>query len=56
MWLDADGSMTVKAMEKLLIKFYENNKNAVVGSRFAEGGYKGVKNVKEQSIFTSKKC
>jgi len=54
MWLDADGSMTVKAMEKLLIKFYENNKNAVVGSRFAEGGgYKGVKNVKEQSIFTS---
>jgi len=54
MWLDADGSMTVKAMEKLILKFYENNTNAVVGSRFAEGGgYKGVKNVKEQSIFTS---
>ncbi len=58
MWLDADGSMTVKAMKKLLIAYFDNPQNdkkkVIVGSRFIEGGgYKGVKDVKNQSLFTS---
>ncbi len=58
MWLDADGSMTVVAMEKLLKKYFlhkdEGNEKVIVGSRFIEGGgYKGVRDVKNQSIFSS---
>ncbi len=58
MWLDADGSMTVKAMKKLVISYFTNIKNeekkVIVGSRFIEGGgYKGVKDVKNQSLFKS---
>ncbi len=56
MWLDADGSMTVVAMEKLLNKYfsYKNKEKVIIGSRFIEGGgYKGVKDVKNQSIISS---
>ncbi len=58
MWLDADGSMTVKAMKKLIISYFENlqndEKKVIIGSRFVEGGgYKGVKDVKNQSLLTS---
>ena len=56
MWLDADGSMPVVAMEKLLKKYfsYANREKAIIGSRFIEGGgYKGVKDVKNQSIISS---
>lgn len=58
MWLDADGSMTVKAMKKLLTIYFQNKnegeEKVIVGSRFIEGGgYKGVKDVKNQSIFKS---
>ena len=58
MWLDADGSMTVVAMEKLLKQYFsykdEENEKVIIGSRFIEGGgYKGVRDVKNQSIFSS---
>lgn len=58
MWLDADGSMTPLAMGKLLTTYFEHiyseNEKVIIGSRFIEGGgYKGVKDVKNQSILSS---
>ncbi len=58
MWLDADGSMTVKAIKKIVDAYFNNidsdQYRVVIGSRFAEGGgYKGVKDVKKQSIISS---
>jgi glycosyltransferase involved in cell wall biosynthesis len=58
MWLDADGSMTPLAVGKLLRTYfdYKNtlNEKVIIGSRFIEGGgYKGVKDVKNQSIISS---
>lgn len=58
MWLDADGSMTVRAIKQLVDVYFKNiDKNhyrVVIGSRFADGGgYKGVKDVKNQSIISS---
>ncbi len=58
MWLDADGSMTPLAMGKLLRTYfdYKNtlNEKVIIGSRFIDGGgYKGVKDVKNQSILSS---
>lgn len=56
MWLDADGSMNALAIERLLNVFFskENSNLAIVGSRFSEGGgYKGVRDVKNQSFFSA---
>ncbi|MEL0036730.1 MAG: acyl-CoA dehydrogenase family protein, partial [Gammaproteobacteria bacterium] len=58
MWLDADVSMTPLAMGKLLRTYfdYKNtlNEKVIIGSRFIDGGgYKGVKDVKNQSILSS---
>ena len=58
MWLDADGSMTPIAMDRLLRTYFEHynsgDEKVIIGSRFAEGGgYKGVKDVKNQSILSS---
>tara|TARA_B110000444_G_C18837382_1_gene596806 strand:+ start:680 stop:1522 length:843 start_codon:yes stop_codon:yes gene_type:complete len=58
MWLDADGSMTPLAMGKLLTTYFEHkyseNEKVIIGSRFIEGGgYKGVRDVKNQSILSS---
>tara|TARA_Y100001970_G_C14078784_1_gene773517 strand:- start:200 stop:994 length:795 start_codon:yes stop_codon:yes gene_type:complete len=56
MWLDADGSMNALAIERLLNVFFskENLNLAIVGSRFSEGGgYKGVRDVKNQSFFSA---
>ena len=58
MWLDADGSMTPLAMGRLLRTYFEHynsgDQKVIIGSRFVEGGgYKGVKDVKNQSIFSS---
>ena len=36
MWLDADGSMTPDAVEKLIVKLNEDNEKIIVGSRFVE--------------------
>ena len=50
MWLDADGSMHTDAA-KLLIEKYFLKKNIIIGSRFKDGGgYKGVKNLNDQSL------
>ena len=58
MWLDADGSMTPLAMGKLLRTYFKyinlGDEKIIIGSRFIEGGgYKGVKDVKNQSILSS---
>lgn len=58
MWLDADGSMTPLAMGKLITTYFKQIKigdeKVIIGSRFVEGGgYKGVKDVKNQSILSS---
>lgn len=58
MWLDADGSMNELAMKKLLIPYFNYldsaNEKVIIGSRFIEGGgYKGVKDVKTQSLLSS---
>ena len=57
-WLDADGSMTPLAMGKLLRTYFKyinlGDEKIIIGSRFIEGGgYKGVKDVKNQSILSS---
>ena len=50
MWLDADGSMHTEAA-KLLIEKYFLTGSVIIGSRFKDGGgYKGVKNLNDQSI------
>ncbi len=52
MWMDADGSMTPEAVEKIILKYKENDENVVVGSRFVSGGgYKGVKDIGGYSFF-----
>ncbi len=43
LWMDADGSMTADAVEKIILKYRNNLDLVVVGSRFVSGGgYKGV--------------
>lgn len=51
MWLDADGSMHVDAVRSLIIKYFEMKK-IIIGSRFVTGGgYKGVKDLNNESFF-----
>ena len=53
MWLDADGSMNA-LIERLLNVFLVVPNLVIVGSRFSEGGgYKGVRDVKNQSFFSA---
>jgi glycosyltransferase involved in cell wall biosynthesis len=52
MWLDADGSMNISAIESLLDKFSENIDSVIIGSRFVQnGGYKGIEKSGETSFF-----
>tara|TARA_A100001011_G_scaffold42455_1_gene40083 strand:+ start:3632 stop:4438 length:807 start_codon:yes stop_codon:yes gene_type:complete len=54
MWLDADGSMTPKAMVKLMKTLIEFPESVVIGSRFVKGGgYKGVKDIRRDSIISA---
>ena len=56
MWLDADGSMTPKAIKKLVLELNEDREKVIVGSRFTkDGGYKGVKDIGTKSLFTAMK-
>jgi len=42
-WMDADGSMPVKVISKLWDKYRDSSVDAVIGSRYVEGGgYKGI--------------
>ena len=51
MWLDADGSMPVVALEKLVNKFFIDERKVIVGSRFIQGGgYKGVSDLNTSFI------
>ena len=51
MWLDADGSMTSEAINKLILTQELNPDSVVVGSRFVEGGgYKGIEVVGRTSF------
>lgn len=52
LWMDADGSMTPEAFQKILNTSSKNPNSIVIGSRFAKGGgYKGVKDIGKKSIF-----
>jgi len=54
MWLDADGSMPAKTVSKLINKQKENLNSVIIGSRFvAGGGYKGIQDIGNDSIFTA---
>lgn len=54
MWLDADNSMNAKSVKKLIEQINEKKDSVVIGSRFTEGGgYKGVKDLSETSIFSA---
>lgn len=56
MWLDADGSMDVESINKLISECLNNNNKVYIGSRFISGGgYKGKKinkNNDRTSIFS----
>lgn len=56
MWLDADGSMDIDSIDKIISVFCNNNKAVYIGSRFINGGgYKGKneeKNNNGNSIFS----
>ena len=54
MWLDADGSMSAYSAVELIKKYSFSDSQVVIGSRFVQGGgYKGVKDLSQNSIFTS---
>ena len=54
MWLDADGSMSAYSAVELIKKYSFSDAQVVIGSRFVQGGgYKGVKDLSQNSIFTS---
>ena len=53
MWLDADGSMDIESINKLISECLNNNNIVYIGSRFISGGgYKG-KNVNKNNDGTS---
>lgn len=50
-WLDADGSMHIEALIKLIDNHVNNQSNVVIGSRFVKGGgYKGINNLNSNNI------
>tara|TARA_Y100001949_G_C15979126_1_gene327582 strand:- start:1388 stop:2182 length:795 start_codon:yes stop_codon:yes gene_type:complete len=52
MWLDADGSMPVDDMLKLVMTQKDNINDVIIGSRFVkDGGYKGVKDLSKNKLF-----
>tara|TARA_Y100000816_G_scaffold143588_1_gene101782 strand:+ start:158 stop:970 length:813 start_codon:yes stop_codon:yes gene_type:complete len=54
MWLDADGSMSAYSAVELIKKYSLSGAQVVIGSRFVQGGgYKGVKDLSQNSIFSS---
>tara|TARA_Y100000389_G_scaffold43936_1_gene38654 strand:- start:4772 stop:5584 length:813 start_codon:yes stop_codon:yes gene_type:complete len=56
LWMDADGSMTPKAVQNILHKLIEKPDSVIIGSRFVEGGgYKGVKDIGTTSIYKAVK-
>lgn len=49
-WLDADGSMHIEALLKLIQTHKSNQDNVVIGSRFVKGGgYKGISNLNSRN-------
>ena len=50
MWLDADGSMDIDSVERLITSFIKDSNNIYIGSRFVDGGgYKGYEENKNIS-------
>ena len=44
-WLDADGSMHIEALKKMINRHKDDKSTVIIGSRFADnGGYKGMSN------------
>ena len=54
LWMDADGSMPAKTVRELIEVLNHNKNSVVVGSRFIDGGgYKGVRDLEETSLFNA---
>jgi dolichol-phosphate mannosyltransferase len=54
MWLDADGSMNPHSVGVLIERLNKSDNSVVIGSRFVEGGgYKGIEDVGNDSIFSA---
>jgi len=55
-WLDADGSMDVKSIRKLINVQNKNKSSVIIGSRFVEGGgYKGIEGGSSEGIISASK-
>tara|TARA_B100001250_G_scaffold400156_1_gene410365 strand:- start:295 stop:1080 length:786 start_codon:yes stop_codon:yes gene_type:complete len=53
MWLDADGSMTAKGIDSMLMELNQNKNSVIIGSRFVKGGgFKGIE-VDNPSFFSA---
>ena len=54
MWLDADGSMSPNSISVLLNHLNMEQNSVIIGSRFVKGGgYKGIEDVTNDSIFAA---
>ncbi|MDA9863275.1 glycosyltransferase [Acidimicrobiia bacterium] len=54
LWMDADGSMPAKTVRELIEVLNHNKNSVIVGSRFIDGGgYKGVRDLEETSLFNA---
>ena len=54
LWMDADGSMPAKTVRELIEILNQNKNSVIIGSRFIDGGgYKGVKDLEDTSLFNA---
>jgi glycosyltransferase involved in cell wall biosynthesis len=54
LWMDADGSMPAKTVRELIEILNQNKNSVIIGSRFIDGGgYKGVRDLEETSLFNA---
>ena len=54
LWMDADGSMPAKTARELIEILNQNKNSVIIGSRFIDGGgYKGVRDLEETSLFNA---
>ena len=50
-WLDADGSMPISVLKKLILELIKKPESVIIGSRFVEkGGIKGIERIEDKSI------
>ena len=50
-WLDADGSMPISVLKKLILELIKKPESVIIGSRFVEkGGIKGIEKIEDKRI------